>query len=358
MRIPLYSMHSMYFLVIGLTTVSVLLTGCEVRPKPFVHLVEYRSSSACMPESADCPWEKLQREAEFSALVNCLLAGANVLETREEGEKPEGDGVRHVVAPLPPRYGYERGRTGSHDGASCPAEAPSCSVASRYDREFTWATCGSRPLTDAELRGGEDVAHADRITETVVLTGILAQANDDFRPPDGLDGPDHVYRFTLTERTRIEAAVAANRAIWSGVVGLVQSAWQPAFSLLSSDGTRLQQGYVLRAGVTALFPSELEPGTYYLVVDSSISEWKRGDGLYRLYVGFDQSLMGPAVPRKPIRQGHAKQERHHEFSSFHASLIHMSRAYRGFEKPLHDRFSGTCRRPIQMSDSRILELRE
>lgn len=148
-----------------------------------------------------------------------------------------------------------------------------------------------------ELRGGEDFAHADRITETVVLTGTLAQANDDYRPPDGLDGPDHVYRFTLTERTRIEAAVAANRATWSGVVGLVQSAWQPAFSLLSYDGARLQQGYVLRAGVTALFPFELEPGTYYLVVDSSIPEWKRGDGLYRLYLGFNTHLMGPTVPQ-------------------------------------------------------------
>ncbi len=131
-----------------------------------------------------------------------------------------------------------------------------------------------------------------------MLTGTLAQAHDDYMPPDGLDGPDHVFRFALTERTRIEVAVAANRATWSGVVGLVRSAWQPALSLLSSDAARLQQGYVLRAGVTALFPSELEPGTYYLVVDSSMSEWKRGDGLYRLYVGFDQALMGPMVPPK------------------------------------------------------------
>lgn len=274
-----------------LGVVGLLLVGCEIRPKPFVHLVEYRSSTACGTSSADCPWEQLQREAEFAALVNCVLAGANVLEIVEEGARSADDMAHRVVAPLPPRYGYERVAAGN-GASSCPAEQTTCSVASRYDREFTWATCGSRSLADTELRGGEDVAHADSLTESVVLTGTLAQANDDYRPPDGLDGPDHVYRFTLNKRTRIEAAVAANRATWSGVVGLVRSAWQPALRLLSSDGTRLQTGYVLRAGVTALFPSELDPGTYYLAVDSSMSEWKRGDGLYRLYVGFDQTLMG------------------------------------------------------------------
>ncbi len=294
---------------VGLFAVGPLLAGCEIRPKPFVHLVEYRSGSACTSGPADCPWETLQREAEFSALVNCVLAGANVLEIVEEGGWPAGDKARRVVAPLPPRYGYERVATGNEE-ALCPAERTSCSVASRYEREFTWATCGTRPLTDAELRGGEDFAQADRITGSVVLTGTLAQANDDYRPPDGLDGPDHVYRFTLTERTRIETAVAANRATWSGVVGLVRSAWQPALSLLSSDGARLQQGYVLRAGVTALFPSELDPGTYYLVVDSSMPEWKRGDGLYRLFLGFNQTLMGPVVPQRvnpamPSRKGEA-----------------------------------------------------
>lgn len=285
-----------------------LVVGCEIRPKPFVHLVEYRSSSACVSSSADCPWEKLHREAEFSALVNCLLAGANVLQIVEEDGKPSGGSARRVVAPMPPRYGYERGAAGGHERTLCPAERTSCSVASRYDGEFTWATCGTRPLADAELRGGEDLAHADRITDSVVLTGTLAGAQDDHRPPDGLDGPDHVYRFSLTERTRIEAAVAANRATWSGVVGLVRSAWQPALSLLSSDGASLRQGYVLRAGVTALLPFELEPGTYYLVVDSSMPEWKRGDGLYRLYVGFNQTLMGPPVskevnPEMPDRSG-------------------------------------------------------
>jgi hypothetical protein len=300
----------MYCLVIGLMSVSVLLAGCEIRPKPFVHLVEYRSSSACGASSGDCPWDRLQREAEFSAQVNCVLAGANVLKIVEEGGTPDGDHARRIVAPLPPRYGYERVMGGSSEGTSCPAEATACSVANRHDREFTWTTCGTRPLTDAELRGGEDLAHADRITDSVLLTGTLSQAVDDYRLPDGLDGPDHVYRFTLNERTRVEAAVAANRATWSGVAGLVQSAWQPALWLLSSDGRKLQKGYVLRAGVTALFPSELDPGTYYLVVDSSMLESKRGDGLYRLYFGFNQTLMGPVVPHTinpamPRRKGDA-----------------------------------------------------
>ena len=295
MRDLLSFVRRLCLLAVSLSVAGLLIAGCEIRPKPFVHLVEYRSSSACVPGSADCPWDRLQREAEFAALVNCLLAGANVLKI-EEGGKPAGDTTRRVVAPLPPRYGYEHIAAADHRD-SCSAELTSCSVASRYERGFTWATCGTRPLTDAELRGGEDFAHADRLTDSVVLTGTLAQAVDDYRPPDGLDGPDHVYRFTLTERTRIEAAVAANGATWSGIVGLVQSAWQPTLALLSSDGARLQQGYVLRAGVTALFPSELEPGTYYLVVDSSMLEWKRGDGLYRLYVGFNQTLMGPVVPQ-------------------------------------------------------------
>ncbi|WP_447973831.1 hypothetical protein [Nitrospira sp. Kam-Ns4a] len=297
MRDPVKAGRSLCTLAAGIAAAGLLFAGCEIRPKPFVHLAEYRSSTVCAAGSADCPWEKLQREAEFTALVNCLLAGANVLEIVEEGGKPAGNMAPRVVAPLPPRYGYERIAAASR-GASCPAGQTSCSITSRYEREFTWATCGTRPLTDEQFRGGEDLAHADRITKSAVLTGMLAQANDDYRPPDGLDGPDHVYQFTLTERTRIEAAVAANRATWSGVVGLVQSAWQPALSLLSSDGTRLQQGYVLRAGVTALFPSELEPGTYYLIVDSSMREWKRGDGLYRLYVGFNQTLMGPMVPQE------------------------------------------------------------
>jgi hypothetical protein len=238
----------------------------------------------------------LEHEAELSALVNCLLAGANVLEIKEEGE-PANQVVPRVVAPLPPRYGYERRLDATPHGGFCLSEQRACSVTSRHERAITWASCGTRELDRAEFRGGEDQAHADNLRSTAVVTGTLAKATDDYSLTHGLDGPDHWYRFTVSDRTRIEAAVAANRALWSGVVGLVQSAWQPALYLLSSDGVRIQQGYVLRAGVTALLPSELAPGTYYLIVDSSVQEWQRGDGLYRLYLGLNQTLMGPPIER-------------------------------------------------------------
>ena len=150
-------------------------------------------------------------------------------------------------------------------------------------------------MDEGELRGGNDPPNAYRLNHTDVVTGSLADATNDYPGPDGLDGPDRWYRITISERTRIEVAAAANRALWSGVVGLVQSAWQPALSLIASDGTQLQQGYVFRAGVTALLPAEIEPGTYYVVVDSSVRESKRGDGLYRLYVGFNRNLMGAPI---------------------------------------------------------------
>jgi hypothetical protein len=107
-----------------------------------------------------------------------------------------------------------------------------------------------------------------------------------------LDGPDHFFTFTLAKPTRMEMAVAANAAFWSGKAGLVRTPWQPALYLLGADGTILKTGHMHRAGVMALFPAELEPGTYVIVVDSSMREWSRGDGVYRLYVGFNEHLMG------------------------------------------------------------------
>lgn len=267
------------------------ILGCEIRPKPFVHVVEYRSTTSCAGGSAHGSWNRLEEEAKFAALVNCLLAGATVLEIQEERHRDRA-ALPHVVAPVPPRYGYERQPVPYRDTTACPDEGGCSSVASRHDRPVTWATCGTSPLSDAELRGGEDLAHADRITDSVALTGTLAQAKDDYKPAEGLDGPDQTYRFVLTERTRIEAAVAANRAMWSGVVGLVQSAWQPALYLLSSDGTQLQRGYVLRAGVTALFPSELGPGTYFLIVDSSVQEWKTGRWAVSSIPGIQSGAVG------------------------------------------------------------------
>lgn len=286
------------FFGLGLIFMTLLLIGCEIRPKPFIHQVEYQSTAACKEEPEGCSWERLEQEAEFSALVNCLLAGANVLAIQENDNSVHGT-LRLVVTPLSPRYGYDR--VGDADQRTvCSRESSSCSVASRHDREVTWARCGTRQLNDGELRGGETFLHADNLPHTGVYTGTLARASDDFSVPAGFDGPDHIYQFTLTRRTRIEAAVAANRAMWSGVVGLVQSAWQPALSLLTSDGAPVQRGYVLRAGVTALLPSELEPGAYYLVVDSSMQEWTRGDGLYRLYLGYNKAFMGAEIRHHPL----------------------------------------------------------
>ncbi len=276
---------------IGLLLGCLGVMGCEIRPKPFQHMVEYDSISSCREGSAHCSWERSEQESEFSALVNCLLAGANVLEIKEErGQAPSP--VRRVVAPVPPRFGYERRSTFLGISDRCSENGTACSVASRHDRPLTWASCGTRQLDEGELKGGDDRLRAHSLDHTDVVTGSLTDATDNYAGPSGLDGPDHWYRFTINEPTRIELAVAANRALWSGVVGLVQSAWQPALLLLTSDGTQLQQGYVLRAGVTALLPAEIDPGTYYVVVDSSDREWKRGDGLYRLYVGFNRHLMG------------------------------------------------------------------
>ena len=276
--------------------------GCEIRPKPFLHTVVYDSISSCREGSDHCSWKRSEREAEFSALVNCLLAGANVLEITEEQDQGQLP-MRRVVAPVSPRFGYERGSNSPQDSDRCSGTGGACSVVSRHDRPLTWASCGTRNLDEGELRGGNDPPNAYRLNHTDVVTGSLADATNDYPGPDGLDGPDRWYRITISERTRIEVAAAANRALWSGVVGLVQSAWQPALSLIASDGTQLQQGYVFRAGVTTLLPIEVEPGTYYLVVDTSVREWKRGDGLYRLYVGFDHHLMGSPIRLSPFRAG-------------------------------------------------------
>jgi len=47
--------------------------------------------------------------------------------------------------------------------------------------------------------------------------------------------------------------------------------------------------------MTALFPSESDPGTYDLAGDNSTQEWKRGEGMYRLYLGFNRKVLSPPV---------------------------------------------------------------
>ncbi|MGI9301677.1 MAG: hypothetical protein ACR2RB_03070, partial [Gammaproteobacteria bacterium] len=77
----------------------------------------------------------------------------------------------------------------------------------------------------------------------------------------------------------------------------LRSPWQPALYLLAGDGSLLDEAGVWRAGVSYLFPAELPPGRYYLVVDSSQREFTRGDGMYRLYVGLGRDHMGPVVEK-------------------------------------------------------------
>ena len=274
---------------LGLVFVASMVFGCEVRLKPVVHIVEYHSDMACAASPKDCPWAHLDEQAAFTALVNCLLAGANVIRTEESGRAVESEPM--VVAPVQPGYGYQQ-MTTAGEGKVCASNETVCQVASRRERELTWATCGAAPVQNIAWRGGRDFKHADRLTESTVVTGTLADALDDFGPPQGMDGPDHFYTFSLTEKTRVETGVASNNSYWSSR-GPLRSPWQPALYLLSADGKTVQEGKVFRAGVTYLFPAVLEPGTYYLVVDSSKREWSRGKGTYRLYLGLNERLMGP-----------------------------------------------------------------
>jgi len=61
---------------------------------------------------------------------------------------------------------------------------------------------------------------------------------------------------------------------------------------LSAAGTAIKRERVFRAGTTNFLPATLQPGTYDLVVDSSMGEWSRGDEFYRRYLGFNEELMG------------------------------------------------------------------
>ena len=47
-----------------------------------------------------------------------------------------------------------------------------------------------------------------------------------------------------------------------------------------------------------MFPMDMKPGTYYIVVDSSEKEYARGDGLYHLYLGLNGQHLGPLLSKK------------------------------------------------------------
>lgn len=268
---------------------ALLVLGCQIRPDLPITQVEYQSSIACATSPEQCPWTRLEQEARFSAKANCLLSGATVILSKDfamsTGE--EGD----LVEPIAPRDGYER-LTDTGDGRACALTETVCRLASRHDRELTWASCGSRSPGEAEFRGGQDLGDAHRLTESEIVTGNLTSAHDTFKAPLGLDGPDHFYTFTLDQAMRIEAAVGANSSFSSLEQGH-RAPWQSGLYLLSSKGKTLAHGRVWRGGVTYLLPAKMGPGTYYLVVDSSHKEYTRGDGLYHLYLGIDNGFLGP-----------------------------------------------------------------
>ncbi len=268
---------------------AMLVFGCQIRPDlPFIP-VEYQSSVACAASPEQCPWSRLEQEARFSAKVNCLLSGATVVLSKDFAMSTGDEG--DLVEPIAPKYGYER-LSDSGDGRACARTETVCRVTSRHDRELTWASCGSRSPEAGEFRGGQDLSDAHRLTDSEIVAGNLTSARDTFKAPQGMDGPDQYYRFTLTEETRIEVAVGANSS-YSSLEKGQRSPWQPGLYLLDGDGETLERGRVWRGGVTHLFPAKRGPGTYYLVVDSSQQEYQRGDGLYHLYLGLNNGFLGP-----------------------------------------------------------------
>ncbi len=274
---------------LALCVLAGLFSGCELQRKPILQTVEYRSGAVCAPTTRACPWTMLEEQASLAARVNCLLAGSTVILSDRPGLSTGDRG--DIIVARAPRYGYEHVvETG--DGRSCPQSESICLVESRPEWTVTWASCVAQKLDQGPSRGGEDAGTADTLIDSEVLLGDLTGARDDFSPPGGLDGPDHFYTFTLSKQARVEVAVGANTSSWPDVRG-PHSPWQPALYLLSVDRARLSEGYVWRAGVTALFPRDMKPGTYYIVVDSSQKEYARGDGLYHLYLGVNGQHLGP-----------------------------------------------------------------
>ena len=275
-----------YTCLLSILSLSLGCTAAGV--KPVVHTVPYQSDLACATGSGDCPWTHLEKQAKSSALINCLLSGATIL--NRDDSNPDAVEEPSLVAPTAPYDGYER-RMFQGDGTRCGLQSSACSVSNLEDNRLTWAGCGSEPLADVVLRGSDDFAGAELLTDSTVVTGRLTESTDTFQRPQGLDGPDRFYRFTLIEPTAIEAAVGVNTSDWSKKKGHL-TPWQPGIFLLAADGRKISDGQVWRAGVSYLLPLKLDAGTYYLIVDSAQREFIRGDGLYRLYLGLNQHHMG------------------------------------------------------------------
>jgi len=84
---------------LGLVFVASMVFGCEIRLKPVVHTVEYHSDMACAASPKDCPWAHLDEQAAFTALVNCLLAGANVIRTEDSLPRNDPSEFRRQLPP-------------------------------------------------------------------------------------------------------------------------------------------------------------------------------------------------------------------------------------------------------------------
>lgn len=284
---------SKFLAYLGILFILNMELGCAVTLKPVVHTVPYQSNVACAADSNNCPWERLEQQAKRSALINCLLSGANVLKT-EPLEIDSEDGPS-IIVPIAPKYGYEFVIKAGDEGL-CGEQESACMVASRTDLELTRAGCGPESLGQENLRGGENMENADRLTGSVAITGNLMASTDTYQHPGGLNGPDQFYRFTLEQETYVETAVGANSSEWSPTKGH-RTPWQPALFLLAADGQKIRASHLWRAGVSYLLPQKLNPGTYYLVVDSSERELSRGDGLYRLYLGLNKNHLGSLHPQ-------------------------------------------------------------
>ncbi len=278
---------------LGLLCILSMAFGCATTNKPVVHTVPYQSDVACAVDSTDCNWKRLEQQAKDSALINCLLSGATVLQTEPVGKDPSDK--LSIIVPIPPKYGYEFVIKAKEIGP-CRGQESACMVASRNDLELTWAGCGPESLGEEKLRGGEDRENADQLTERAVVTGSLMVAANTFKKPAGLDGPDQFYTFTLEKETYVETAVAANSSDWSATKGH-RAPWQPGLFLLADNGQTIRTSHLWRAGVSYVLPLKLPPGTYYLVVDSSQREFSRGDGLYRLYLGRNNNHLGSFHPQ-------------------------------------------------------------
>lgn len=278
---------------LGLLCILGMAFGCATTNKPIVHTVPYESEVACAVESTDCPWSRLEQQAKDSALINCLLSGATVLQT-EPLRKDHDDGPS-IIVPIAPKYGYEF-VINPEDVGLCEGQHSACMIASRTDLELTWAGCGPKSLEDEKFRGGDNRQNADQLKKRAVVTGSLMMATNSFQAPSGLDGPDHYFTFTLEKETYVETAVVANSSQWSATKGH-RAPWQPGLFLLADDGQIIRTSHLWRAGVSYVLPLKLAPGTYYLVVDSSQREFSRGDGLYRLYVGRNNNHLGSFHPQ-------------------------------------------------------------